>query len=67
MRNSNLRISVRDDGTGMPEGLDFSKANSLGLKLIRTLVEHQLKGSLAIKSSNGTEVVIEFPILEVNT
>ncbi len=67
MKNSNLKIRVRDDGTGMPEGFDFNKANSLGLKLIRTLVEHQLKGSLAIKNRNGTEVIIEFPIPEMDT
>jgi len=60
--NKNLIISVHDDGIGLPEGFDFNKTNSLGLKLIRTLVEHQLKGSLAINSHAGTEVIIKFPI-----
>jgi len=57
-----IRISVRDDGTGMPANFDISSANSLGLKLVRTLVQHQLKGSITINSGDGTEMIIEFPL-----
>jgi len=57
-----LRIAVRDDGIGFPEEFDIDRANSLGLKLIRTLVQHQLKGSVTFSSHNGTEVIVEFPL-----
>jgi two-component sensor histidine kinase len=57
-----IRIFVRDDGTGMPANFDISSANSLGLKLVRTLVQHQLKGSITINSGDGTEMIIEFPL-----
>jgi PAS domain S-box-containing protein len=56
-----VRIAVRDDGVGMPPGFDISRSASLGMKLIRTLVQHQLNGSLLVTSEQGTEVVVEFP------
>jgi len=57
-----LRFIIRDDGVGIPVGFDISLANRLGLKLIRTLVHQQLKGTLTVKRDKGTEVAIEFPI-----
>ena len=47
--NGRIRITVRDDGIGLPADFDISRTNSLGLKLIRTLVQHQLKGSLTLE------------------
>ena len=61
--NGQIRITVRDDGIGIPGNFDISRTNSLGLKLIRTLVQSQLKGSLMFKSQNGTEVTMEFPVI----
>jgi two-component sensor histidine kinase len=60
-----IRITIHDNGTGLPENLDISRTNSLGLKLIRTLVQHQLKGSLSFKNRKGTEVNVEFPVIPV--
>ncbi len=60
--NGEISITVHDNGIGMPTDFDISRANSLGLKLVRTLVQHQLKGSLTINSQRGTETIIEFPI-----
>jgi PAS domain S-box-containing protein len=65
--NGRIRITVRDNGTGLPVDLDISRSNSLGLKLIRTLVEHQLKGTLTFKSRNGTEISMEFPVMVAET
>ncbi len=65
--NGQIRITVRDDGVGIPGDFDIGRSNSLGLKLIRTLVQYQLKGSLMFKSQNGTEVSIEFPVLTAGT
>jgi two-component sensor histidine kinase len=69
--NGRIRITVRDDGIGLPGKFDISRTKSLGLKLIRTLVQHQLKGSLTLKSQNGaengTEISIEFPVILAGT
>lgn len=62
-----IRITVRDDGIGLPPHFDISRTNSLGLKLIRNLVQHQLKGSLMIHSDKGTETIVEFPISPAGT
>jgi len=61
--SGHISITIRDDGIGLPDHFDMSHTDSLGLKLIRTLVQYQLKGSLAIKSRNGTEISLEFPVI----
>jgi PAS domain S-box-containing protein len=60
--NGHMTISVRDDGIGISRDLDTAHANSLGFKLIRALIQFQLKGSFTVKNDNGTEVVATFPI-----
>jgi two-component sensor histidine kinase len=57
-----IRFTITDNGVGLPEGFDLSRANTLGLKLVRTLVEQQLKGTLRIKRKGGTEVIVELPL-----
>jgi PAS domain S-box-containing protein len=61
-RNKDLiGITIRDDGVGLPEKFDITHTNSLGIQLIRNLVEHQLRGSLTLKSrAAGTEFCMEF-------
>lgn len=56
-----LLLVVRDDGIGLPEEFDASKTQSLGLKLVHTLVR-QLRGTLEISSSHGARFSIRFPI-----
>jgi PAS domain S-box-containing protein len=60
--DGHIRFSIADNGIGLPREFDLSKANTLGLKLVRTLVEQQLKGSLRIQRRKGTEVVVEIPM-----
>jgi PAS domain S-box-containing protein len=61
-KNGHIRIMVKDDGIGFPPDFDISQTKSLGMKLVRTLVKHQLKGSLTINSHHGTEMIVEFPL-----
>jgi two-component sensor histidine kinase len=65
--NDRIRITIRDNGIGLPAHFDISHTDSLGIKLIRTLVQHQLKGSLKIENQNGTEISIEFPVCLTGT
>jgi PAS domain S-box-containing protein len=58
-----VRIVIRDNGVGLPDDFEGQSKNSLGLKLIRTLVQHQLKGSVQFTNRNGTEISMEFPVI----
>jgi len=53
-------LEAGDDGVGISESRDMNKAASLGLRLIRGMVQHQLKGSLEIKNIGGTQYSIGF-------
>jgi two-component sensor histidine kinase len=60
----NIDLTVSDNGIGIPEGLDIQNTKSLGLKLVTTLIEHQLQGSFELKSENGTAFHMRFKELE---
>jgi two-component sensor histidine kinase len=58
-----LRVSVVDDGVGLPEGFDLDGSTSLGLSIVRTLVESELDGQLEMGPApgGGTRVVLDIP------
>jgi PAS domain S-box-containing protein len=60
--NGHMTIIIRDDGIGISRNFDTVHANSLGFKLIRALIQYQLKGSFMVNNNKGTEVVVKFPI-----
>jgi two-component sensor histidine kinase len=59
-----LRVAVEDDGRGLPPGFDVDASASLGLSIVRTLVESELEGRLRIGDlpSGGTRVSIDVPV-----
>lgn len=57
---NSIEIIVADDGAGMPDGFDWRKGDSLGLKLVQNLVENQLSGSIDLDNTNGTKFTIRF-------
>lgn len=50
-----MRMTIRDDGVGMPPGIDAQNGGALGFRLMRVLAE-QLDGSLEIRGDHGTAV-----------
>ena len=60
--NTELELTIMDDGVGMPKDFDWKNSKSLGLKLVRTLVENQLDGSIDMENTNGTKFTIKFNI-----
>ena len=46
-----LLVTVDDDGTGLPTGFDVAGSTSLGLSIVRTLVESELGSDWARKVS----------------
>jgi two-component sensor histidine kinase len=59
-----LDVVVSDDGRGLPKGFSLERSNGLGLQIVRTLVESELRGSLSMKqrSRGGTEAVLRVPL-----
>ena len=57
-----LTIEVADDGVGLPEHFDYKKDGSLGMMLVRTLVERQLNGRLEITNQTGCRFKITLPM-----
>jgi PAS domain S-box-containing protein len=49
-----------DNGIGIPEDIDYRNADSLGLKLIFNLSDHQLGGKIELDRSSGTKFRITF-------
>jgi PAS domain S-box-containing protein len=52
-------LIVKDNGTGLPEGLDYRETETLGLQLVTDLVQ-QINGSITLKKTHGTEFVVKF-------
>jgi len=57
--DSRHTIVIGDNGSGMPEEIDFSSSSSFGLQLINTLVK-QIKGTIRMERSEGTRFIIDF-------
>jgi PAS domain S-box-containing protein len=62
IHNGMLTITVSDSGGGMQDGVDWKNVGTLGLKLVCTLVEKQLAGSISLENQNGTTFIIKFNI-----
>jgi two-component system, sensor histidine kinase PdtaS len=60
-KGRHLNVKVGDDGAGLPAGFDLDLSASLGLSIVRTLVESELNGELALlpRREGGTEASIE--------
>jgi PAS domain S-box-containing protein len=57
---NNARLSIYDNGIGMPNKIDFESSPGFGLQLIHGLAR-QIDGSIWIERGNGTKVILEFP------
>lgn len=57
-----LVMSVRDSGVGLPDGFDVRTAAHLGLAIVRTVVEEDLRGTLAFSGGRGTTVTVRVPL-----
>ena len=62
-----ITLTVKDDGEGMPEDFDIYNTNTLGLHIVRNLVEEQLKGKIEFKRNKGTEIYVEFQKKKMST
>lgn len=58
--NGMRKITVRDNGPGIPDKAMQGTGSTLGMQLVHLLVE-QLNGSIHIDNSSGTECIIHVP------
>jgi len=52
-------IVVNDDGVGLPADLDINKTDTLGLQLVKNLI-NQIDGVMIVDSEEGTHITIRF-------
>jgi len=59
-----IEIRIDDDGQGLPEDFSLDSSTSLGLDIIRTLVQDDLKGTFELipQTDKGAHAVVTFPI-----
>ncbi len=59
---SELSVTISDDGVGFPEGFDIATSPNLGLQIVRTLTENELRGNLSLETDEKeTRAVLTFP------
>jgi len=58
-----VKITVHDDGVGLPEGFEPLQTESLGLKIVKTLAEEELRGKFNLErgDGSGTIATVVFP------
>ncbi|HEY0843793.1 MAG TPA: PAS domain S-box protein [Noviherbaspirillum sp.] len=61
--DSTLRLTVRDDGVGIPSGMTPTLSPSLGLRLVGALVQ-QLDGQFSLVGAQGTVASLVFPLVK---
>ncbi len=60
--NKDMVLTVSDDGKGIRDTMVWNHSNTLGLHLVRSLVETQLDGSIEMENKSGTIFTIVFKI-----
>jgi two-component sensor histidine kinase len=65
-----LRVSVSDDGVGIPDDFSLAEQTGLGLSIVRTLVTTELAGTIVVRPGagapprRGTVVELDVPATE---
>jgi PAS domain S-box-containing protein len=58
--NGEYEMIIRDNGVGLPEGVDVARTKTLGLKLVNFLAKHQMRAEVEVKNDNGTVFIFRF-------
>jgi PAS domain S-box-containing protein len=56
-----LLLCVQDDGPGLAEGFDVTRDSNVGLQVVRTLAERDLRGQLRLAGGPGLRAEVWFP------
>lgn len=55
-----IMLRVKDSGKGLDPGMDIYKSKSMGMRTVRMIAEHQLRGKLLFDGSDGVDCVVKF-------
>jgi two-component sensor histidine kinase len=63
-RGTQLTVGIEDDGRGLPQDFELDSSPSLGLSIVKTLVESELGGHLTLGASpsGGTRADVSVPL-----
>jgi PAS domain S-box-containing protein len=64
--SAGITLSVQDNGVGLPDGLDWRNTQTLGLRLVLTLIR-QVKGSIELNRTGGTVFEMIVPLAREET
>ncbi len=59
--DSDIVVTIHDDGRGLPEDFDLEQSGRLGLRIVQTLVEEGLHGQFEIRNDHGVSAIVRFP------
>jgi len=62
-QSNRVKLSVEDNGCGLPHDFDINSTNSLGMDLIKGLSK-QLRGDFGMSGLDGVKVSVEFDLLK---
>jgi two-component sensor histidine kinase len=57
-----LTVVVHDNGVGFPDDFDINLTRSLGLAIVRDLVQSQLGGVISVRNEGGAVVSLVIPL-----
>ena len=64
--DNSIEMTIRDNGIGLPDNLDWTNTDSLGLSLVYDLVTEQLEGDITLERNHGTVFKIKFTQLTLH-
>jgi two-component sensor histidine kinase len=59
-----VQLAVRDTGAGLPAGFSLDSSANLGLAIVKTIVQDDLRGTLSFTGTRGTLVSVRVPIAD---
>src|SRR5690606_31673312 len=54
-------LQVNDDGAGLPDDFSLEQTSSLGLRIVQTVVQQDLRGSFELRNHKGVSAIVCFP------
>jgi two-component sensor histidine kinase len=65
-KDLNAHVTIIDNGVGLPEGFSLAGSSNLGLQIVHTLTENELRGKLELVSKAGeTRAELVFPAHDI--